>query len=94
MFQFTIGPAILMIVQLLYSYWLKNYSSFQNKWIPLLNLGVALGVFTVIEVVQKPEGGAWAAILLVLTKALETAIASTGVHSALKNTFSSPEPTK
>jgi hypothetical protein len=87
--MFTLPQIILTLLQLGWSWWLKNYTTFTNKWIPLLNVGIGLGVFTVIEVISKPQGGAWAAILTVLSKALETAIAATGIHSAMKNTFAS-----
>lgn len=85
---------VVAAIQLGYSYWLKNYSSLQNKWIPILNLGVAAVYFTIATVVQNPEGGIINAIATVLIKAAETAVISTGVHSALKNTFNTETPTQ
>jgi len=80
-------PIIIAAIQLAYSYWVKNYSKLDNRWIPALNLGVAAAYFTVAIFIQNPEGGLLAAITAVLVKAAETAVISTGIHSAIKNTI-------
>lgn len=78
---------VLVAIQLGYSWWLKNYSTLPNKWIPMVNLGIAAVYFTIAIAIKNPEGGIIAAIIAILVKSAETAVISTGAHSALKSTF-------
>ena len=79
---------IVAAVQIGYSWWLKNYSTMNNKYIPLLNVGTALVYFSVFQLATNPEAGLaglGAALVAILVKSAETALLSTGIHSAAKN---------
>jgi len=83
---------VVIAAQLGYSYWLKNYSTLPNKWIPMVNLGIAAIYFTITIAMKNPTGGIIAAIITILVKSAETAVISTGVHSAMKNIFEKKVP--
>jgi len=78
---------IVAAVQIAYSWWIKNYSRLDNKWIPLVNVGTAFVYFSAIQFSMHPEAGFVSALVIVLEKAAETALLATGVHSATKNLF-------
>jgi len=82
---------ILVAIQVGYSWCLKHFTALNSKWLPLINFGVA---FLTITVVTMQAGQSFqVAIVQGLYKGLLTAIASTGVHSAAKNTAEAFVPT-
>ena len=76
---------ILVAIQLGYSWWLKNYSKLENKWIPPVNVGVAFAYFTVAHFASGSEVAFADALVGIFISSTATAIASTGIHSAVKN---------
>lgn len=76
---------ILVAIQLGYSWWLKNYSKMPNKWIPLVNVGVAFAYFTGAHFASGSEVAFADALVSIFISGASTAVASTGIHSVAKN---------
>ena len=75
---------ILVAVQVGYSWLLKKYSALNSKWLPLINFGAAVVVWTVTT--MQAGQPFRVAIVQGLYKGFLTAVVTTGVHSAAKNT--------
>ena len=75
---------IIVAVQVGYSWALKHFTALNSKWIPLINFGVAVATWT-ITTMQAGQPFR-VAIVQGLYNGFLTAVASTGIHSATKNT--------
>lgn len=85
--EFSIWQVLLHAIQLLYSWWLKNYSNMNNRWIPLINLCMAFGWFAFAYAASNSKMSPTGAFISVFLKAIETMIISTSIHSIVKNTI-------
>lgn len=82
---------IIIVVQVGYSWALKHFTSLNSKWLPLINFGVAVVTWTITT--MQAGHSFEVSIVQGFYKGFLTMVATTGIHSATKNTVQALTPT-